>query len=96
MLRKPLGRGLDALIENTKPQAAADAAPVLMMVAVERIVAGPFQPRRNFDPERLLELTRSPQCPLYCPRHKQDSRRAHAACCCGPRSAHAASELFSP
>src|SRR5208337_4046999 len=59
MLRKPLGRGLDALLENTKPQAAGEAAAVLMTVAVERIVAGPFQPRRSFDPDRLQELTRA-------------------------------------
>jgi ParB family transcriptional regulator, chromosome partitioning protein len=56
MIRKPLGRGLDALIDRGR-EAAADGAPVFVMVAPERIVASPFQPRRHFDPEKLEELT---------------------------------------
>ena len=56
MMRKPLGRGLDALIDRGR-EAGADGAPVLVMVAPERIVASPFQPRRHFDPEKLEELT---------------------------------------
>jgi ParB family transcriptional regulator, chromosome partitioning protein len=56
MIRKPLGRGLDALIDRGR-EASADGAPVFLMVAPERIVASPFQPRRHFDPEKLEELT---------------------------------------
>ncbi len=56
MIRKPLGRGLDALIDRGR-EAAVDGAPVFLMVAPERIVASPFQPRRHFDPEKLEELT---------------------------------------
>lgn len=56
MIRKPLGRGLDALIDRGR-EASADGAPVFVMVAPERIVASPFQPRRHFDPEKLEELT---------------------------------------
>jgi len=56
MIRKPLVRGLDALIDRGR-EAAADGAPVFLMVAPERIVASPFQPRRHFDPEKLEELT---------------------------------------
>ena len=56
MMRKPLGRGLDALIDRGR-EAGADGAPQLLMVAPERIVASLFQPRRHFDPEKLEELT---------------------------------------
>jgi ParB family chromosome partitioning protein len=75
MTRKTLGRGLDALFESTPPLAtpatsatpsantAAPAAPVddhaMLMVSVDRISPGPFQPRRNFDPLKLQELTRA-------------------------------------
>ncbi|MBF6560890.1 MAG: ParB/RepB/Spo0J family partition protein [Candidatus Binataceae bacterium] len=57
MIRKPLGRGLAALIESgARGEGAAEAA-TLMMVAVEQIVPSPFQPRRYFDPDKLQELT---------------------------------------
>lgn len=71
MARRPLGRGLDALIESTEPEAAnepgggtgkrtgakeSNHGPALLMVAPDRIVANPLQPRRYFDPEKLEEL----------------------------------------
>src|SRR5690242_5552286 len=67
MARRPLGRGLDALIGSTSAEPAngndhgnvevADGgAPALMMIRIESITPSPFQPRRNFDPERLREL----------------------------------------
>ncbi len=67
MARRPLGRGLDALIGSTsaerangnddgRVEAADGGAPALMMLRVDRIMPSPFQPRRNFDPERLKEL----------------------------------------
>jgi ParB family transcriptional regulator, chromosome partitioning protein len=58
MIRKPLGRGLDALIDNTlaaAEQAAAEGR--IVMAPVGKIVPGPFQPRAFFDPEKLAELT---------------------------------------
>ncbi|MGH7916961.1 MAG: ParB/RepB/Spo0J family partition protein [Candidatus Binataceae bacterium] len=61
-MRKPLGRGLDALIESTVGEPAAVTSdgqahgPTLSMVAPERIAPSPFQPRRQFDPEALNEL----------------------------------------
>ncbi len=58
MIRKPLGRGLDALIDNTlaaAEQAAAEGR--IVMAPVGKIVPGPFQPRTQFDPEKLAELT---------------------------------------
>ncbi|HYA34482.1 MAG TPA: ParB/RepB/Spo0J family partition protein [Candidatus Binataceae bacterium] len=65
MVRKPLGRGLDALIGDSA--GAMSAAPgshdpkagTLTQVAVDRIKPGPYQPRVNFDPEKLEELRRA-------------------------------------
>jgi ParB family transcriptional regulator, chromosome partitioning protein len=60
MIRKPLGRGLDALIGSPAP------APVRVsdgggftMAAVGAIAPAPFQPRQRFHPEQLEELKRS-------------------------------------
>src|SRR5271157_6161470 len=67
MIRKPLGRGLGALIESTafestapRSQAARENTSITMAPAA-RISAGQFQPRRHFDKERLAELTRAIQ-----------------------------------
>ncbi|HUY17915.1 MAG TPA: ParB/RepB/Spo0J family partition protein [Candidatus Binataceae bacterium] len=67
MLRKSLGRGLDALFESTietppgegpaHQPAAQERA--LTMIAVGRIAPGPFQPRRHFDALKLQELKRA-------------------------------------
>jgi ParB family transcriptional regulator, chromosome partitioning protein len=59
MIRKPLGRGLDALIDRggLAREAGAAGAPVLLLVAPDRIVPSPFQPRRHFDADRMEELT---------------------------------------
>jgi len=64
MLRKPLGRGLGALIESTIDEnptggETSTGAPIGSTVAIELIVPSPYQPRRHFDPERLEELTRA-------------------------------------
>ena len=57
MLRRPLGRGLDALIESTLPEPPRDGAGAeVVMAPVERIGASPFQPRMRFDDGRLQEL----------------------------------------
>ena len=68
MMRKPLGRGLDALIGNAAAgiEIGADndsgAAGAFQDGAGRRVSrAGPFQPRINFDKERLAELTRAIQ-----------------------------------
>jgi len=67
MMRKPLGRGLDALIGNaaagteTGADAASDGDSQFKMAPVGSIAAGAFQPRINFDKERLAELTRAIQ-----------------------------------
>ncbi|HEY2104621.1 MAG TPA: ParB/RepB/Spo0J family partition protein [Candidatus Binataceae bacterium] len=57
MTRKPLGRGLGALIGGVAAQAETDTpSSNFIDVPVHRIVPSPFQPRRHFDPERLREL----------------------------------------
>src|SRR5580658_3630050 len=67
MIRKPLGRGLGALIESTafastspKAQTMRENSSITMAPA-GRISAGTFQPRRHFDADRLAELTRAIQ-----------------------------------
>jgi ParB family transcriptional regulator, chromosome partitioning protein len=69
-MRKPLGRGLDALIEDTALNDSVenngrsnggapdgpDVGTRIIMVDPDQIAASPFQPRRYFDPETLDEL----------------------------------------
>ncbi len=66
MMRKPLGRGLDALIGNAAAgiesgATADDGESQFRMAPVGSIRPGAFQPRINFDKERLAELTRAIQ-----------------------------------
>ena len=65
MMRKPLGRGLDALIGNAAAEIVAGTEDSggghFKLAPVGRIAPGPFQPRINFDKERLAELTRAIQ-----------------------------------
>src|ERR1019366_7598640 len=72
MMRKPLGRGLDALIGTAAAgidigadldsgAAGAGGGTHFKLAPVASITAGPFQPRINFDKERLAELTRAIQ-----------------------------------
>jgi ParB family chromosome partitioning protein len=67
MSRKALGRGLEALI----PVSSSEPAPMVpatdaqsddgasRIVPVDRIRSNPFQPRNQFNPETLTELSRS-------------------------------------
>lgn len=66
MMRKPLGRGLDALIGNSTAASEIEAGGEsgdgqFKLAPVGSIVPGPFQPRINFDKEKLAELTRAIQ-----------------------------------
>ena len=68
-MKKALGRGLDALIkapstvpvESGKPGAAVDPATgeAVSRVAIDRVGPSPFQPRKKFNEENLLELVES-------------------------------------
>ena len=55
MMRRPLGRGLDALIDSTVVE-TPDHTGQIIFARVEEIAPGPFQPRTHFDQERLAEL----------------------------------------
>lgn len=55
MLKKGLGKGLQALI----PEAASGDREALVEVEIARIYPNPKQPRRSFDEEKLLELAAS-------------------------------------
>ena len=63
--RRPLGRGLDALIENTVADTASVANAVqeegtrIVMAPLGQISPGRFQPRLVFDADRLQELARA-------------------------------------
>ena len=67
MIRRGLGRGLDALIESTEGAMASDPSPAradidgggVSSVELDRIVPSPLQPRRHFDSGRLQELAQA-------------------------------------
>jgi ParB family transcriptional regulator, chromosome partitioning protein len=54
-----LGRGLGALLGEYLPEEGAERAAGVRTVPVARITANPFQPRREFQPEQLVELEQS-------------------------------------
>lgn len=59
-MRKPLGRGLDALIGDAGGESGGSQAGAHLTTApVDHIRPGPFQPRIHFDEERLEELKRA-------------------------------------
>ena len=62
-MRKPLGRGLDALIGDAGggESGGSQAGAHLTTAPVNDIRPGPFQPRIHFDEERLEELKRAIQ-----------------------------------
>ncbi len=62
-MRKPLGRGLDALIGDSgaAENASGEAGAHLISAPVGSIKPGPFQPRLHFDEESLEELKRAIQ-----------------------------------
>ncbi|MGA7760364.1 MAG: ParB/RepB/Spo0J family partition protein [Candidatus Binataceae bacterium] len=67
MIRRGLGRGLDALIESTDGTLAAASSPAragmdgggVLTVELDQIMTSPLQPRRHFDSGRLQELAQA-------------------------------------
>jgi ParB family chromosome partitioning protein len=67
MMRRGLGRGLDALIESTDGAIAAASSPArsdsdgdgTLSVELDRVTTSPLQPRRHFDAARLQELAQA-------------------------------------
>ncbi len=56
--RRGLGRGLDALLGEASEEGAAGAER-LRELPVDQLESGRYQPRREFDPAALQELSRS-------------------------------------
>src|SRR5437867_1378716 len=60
MKRKALGRGIEALIPSAVPTVASTPAPGnLREIDIDLISPNRYQPRSDFDPERLGELSAS-------------------------------------
>mgnify|MGYP006283191089 CR=1 FL=1 len=61
--KRGLGRGLDALLGNAGPDAGGSlqvsAGERLKTVPITQLAPGPFQPRKDMDPDRLRELADS-------------------------------------
>jgi ParB family transcriptional regulator, chromosome partitioning protein len=58
MEKKALGRGLDALLPAAKPVAISELSEI-QHLRVDAIVPNRYQPRQNFSPQELAELTDS-------------------------------------
>lgn len=58
MAKRGLGRGLEALLPQ-KEITPDDKAGTITTIAVDRIVPGKHQPRRNFDNDKMVELAQS-------------------------------------
>lgn len=58
-VRSGLGRGLSALMADVAVRVDEDDDRALTSLPVEQIRPNPNQPRRDFEPEAMLELTRS-------------------------------------
>ena len=57
--KRGLGRGLDALLGSSQPQAVESAGDELRELPLEQLSAGRHQPRRAFDPAQLEALAES-------------------------------------
>jgi len=57
MKRKVLGKGIEAII-SSRP-ATSEGGEVLAKIAVEDVYPNPYQPRKNFSPEKIAELADS-------------------------------------
>lgn len=55
-----LGRGLSSILPDTKDlEVAKNVTAAISMIPLDKIVANPYQPRKDFDAEALEELTQS-------------------------------------
>src|SRR6266851_2827712 len=59
MVRRALGRGLGALIEDSENASSGQPADGFITLGVEQIAPSPFQPRKHFDADKLQELARA-------------------------------------
>lgn len=58
MERKALGKGINALIPEKNEQGLSSSE-IAVYLKIDQIRPNPFQPRENFDPQALEELTQS-------------------------------------
>ena len=58
MEKKALGRGLDALLPDTKPVSMTEL-PDVQHLRIDAIVPNRYQPRQSFSPQELADLTTS-------------------------------------
>ena len=70
--KRVLGRGLSALLSESGEKAnsvsdsgAKELVGNIVNIPIERIVANPNQPRTNFDPKTLAELSQSIKAVSY-------------------------------
>ncbi len=59
MKRKVLGRGIESIITNKPAPAVVTAEKGFVEIDVDMIYPNPYQPRKNFSPERIKELADS-------------------------------------
>ena len=60
---KKLGRGLSALLGDKKPTSEiVNSESIIENIAIDKIIAGIYQPRHNFDSEGIKELAESIKC----------------------------------
>jgi ParB family chromosome partitioning protein len=59
MKRKVLGRGIESIITNKPTPAVVTAEKGFLEIDVDMIYPNPYQPRKNFSPERIKDLADS-------------------------------------
>ena len=57
--RRGLGRGLDALLPAIPATPLANQGELIRQIPISTIIPNPYQPRQQFNPERLQELAES-------------------------------------
>ena len=58
-MKRGLGKGLGALIPTTNIEQYNPEKDTIMEISIEEIIPNSFQPRTNFDPEKIAELAAS-------------------------------------
>ena len=66
MAKRVMGKGLGAIlgdeaakVNNVRDKGAQKLVGTVANIPLDRITTNPFQPRRNFNDDALIELTRS-------------------------------------
>ncbi len=59
MTRKVLGKGIEAIIANKPVLTAVESAGGLIEIGIDEIYPNPYQPRKKFSTEKIIELAES-------------------------------------